>query len=140
MILDAKDQVLGRLASFAAKKALLGEDVNIVNCEKAIVTGSKFDILRKYNLRRGKGQPTKGPFFARRPDLFVRRTVRGMLPYKNYRGKKAYSKVKCHLGVPEALSGKGVQPEKAHISKLQNLKYLYVDELCRLLGAKWQKR
>lgn len=137
MIIDAKDQILGRVASFAAKNALLGKNVDIINCEKAVITGSKFDVLRKYGLRKEIGQPTKGPFFSRRPDLFVRRVVRGMLPYKKYRGKKAYSKVKCYIGSPENLKGESVELEKAHISKLPSLKYVYVDELCKLLGVRY---
>lgn len=137
MIVDAKDQMLGRIASFAAKKALLGENVDIINCEKAVITGSKHDILRKYNFRKTIGQPTKGPFFPRRPDLFVRRTIRGMLPYKRYRGKKAYSKIKCYMGAPENLKGERVKLERADVSKLPSLKYMYVDEICKLLGARW---
>lgn len=137
MIIDAKDQILGRIASFAAKRALLGEKVEIINCEKAIITGSKHDVLRKYKIRRRIGQPSKGPFFPRRPDLFVRRIVRGMLPHRKYRGKKAYSKIKCYIGVPENLKGEKVKLNKAHISKLPSLKYMYIDEICSLLGARW---
>ena len=136
MIIDAKDQILGRLASFAAKKALLGENVDIINCEKAIITGSKKDVLKRYSFIRSIGQPTKGPFLPRRPDLFVRRTIRGMLPYKKNRGKNAYSKIKCHMGTPENLKGEIVKLEKSHISKLSSLKYMYVEGLCKLLGAK----
>lgn len=137
MIIDAKDQILGRVSSFAAKKALLGETVDIINCEKAVITGSKFDVLRKYNAHRARGQPTQGPFFSRRPNLFVRRIIRGMLPYKNYRGKHAYARIKCHIGEPEPLTGKKARLDKAHISKLPSLKYMYVGELCKLLGGKW---
>src|SRR4030043_261685 len=106
MIVDAEDQILGRLANFAAKKALLGESIDIINCEKAVITGDRHYIIRKYNIRRARGQPTKGPFFSRRPDLFVRRAVRGMLPYKKERGKIAYLRIKCHIGAPEKLTGK----------------------------------
>ena len=137
MIVDAKDQIFGRMANFAAKKALLGENIDIINCEKAVITGSRHYIIRKYNIRRARGQPTKGPFLPRRPDLFVRRAVRGMLPRKKERGKIAYSRIKCHIGAPEKLTGKIFKPEKAHISKLPSLKYMYVEELCKLLGARW---
>lgn len=140
MIIDAEDQILGRLASFAAKKALLGENVDIINCEKAVITGSKAHIIRKYGLKRSIGQPRKGPFIPRRPDLFVRRSIRGMLPYKTYRGKNAYSKIKCHTGTPENLTGEGVKLEKSHISKLMSLKYVRVDEVCEMLGAKWLRK
>ena len=41
MLIDSKNIILGRLASFAAKHALLGENVDIVNCESAVITGNK---------------------------------------------------------------------------------------------------
>ena len=39
MIIDGDGAVAGRLASTAAKTLLKGEDVIIVNAEKAIITG-----------------------------------------------------------------------------------------------------
>ena len=39
--IDADNLILGRMATTAAKSALAGENVVIVNCEKAIVTGKK---------------------------------------------------------------------------------------------------
>ncbi len=38
MIIDANNMILGRLASFAAKKALLGEKIDVINCEKAVIS------------------------------------------------------------------------------------------------------
>ena len=37
MIIDAKNLVLGRMATVVAKEALLGEKIDIINCEKAVV-------------------------------------------------------------------------------------------------------
>ena len=81
MIIDATNLILGRMAAFAAKKALLGEKVDIINCEKAVVSGSKRDVLARYKQKRER-TTIKGPFFPKVADRFVRRTVRGMLPYK----------------------------------------------------------
>ena len=39
MIINAENLILGRMTTYAAKKALQGEEVDIVNCEKAIITG-----------------------------------------------------------------------------------------------------
>ena len=33
----------------------------------------------------------------------VKRTIRGMLPYKQERGRKALERVKCYIGAPEEL-------------------------------------
>ena len=38
-IYNAEGIILGRLASVVAKQALLGEDIRIVNSEKAIISG-----------------------------------------------------------------------------------------------------
>ena len=40
-VIDGKNTVLGRLASFAAKEALKGEEIKIINCEQVIITGNK---------------------------------------------------------------------------------------------------
>ena len=48
MIINAENLVLGRMAAVVAKQALLGEDINIVNCEKAVITGDKVSNYEKY--------------------------------------------------------------------------------------------
>ena len=47
IIIDANGAVFGRLCSFAAKKALEGDEVIIVNSENAIMTGNKSDLIQK---------------------------------------------------------------------------------------------
>ena len=82
-IIDATNLKLGRLASKVAKEALSGEQVSVVNAEKAVITGRKKDIFSTYREKTDVGSRYKGPFFPRVPHLIVRRTIRGMLPYKN---------------------------------------------------------
>ena len=62
MIIDATDLILGRLASFAAKKSLLGETIDIINCENAVVTGNKVLTFDEYKNKIKRG-PCKGPSF-----------------------------------------------------------------------------
>ena len=38
-IINAEGESVGRIASLAAKKALKGESIEVVNCSKAIITG-----------------------------------------------------------------------------------------------------
>ncbi len=133
MILDAENSILGRLAAAAAKQALLGEDIKIVNCEKAVITGGKKSVIKGYMELLDIGQPQQGPFVQRRPDMFVRRAIRGMLPRRQIRGREALSRVKCYIGVPSGISEKGValkgmktiKPRKANLT---------VGELCLHLG------
>ena len=101
--INGKNAILGRLASYTAKKLLNGENVNIVNAEKIIITGNPMNIKQRYLADRRRGSPHHGPFFPRKPDLIVRRTVRGMLPYKTNRGRNAFKRLRVHIGVPEGI-------------------------------------
>jgi len=91
MIIDANNLILGRMASYIAKKALLGNRVDVVNCENCVIIGKKREILGRYNKRLQRGVHTKGPFLPKMPDRFVKKTIRGMtLQYKQ--GKKRLQK------------------------------------------------
>ena len=102
-VVDASGLILGRLASHVAKRILIGENIVIINAEKAIITGSKKNIVERFKTRLGTKtfQSQKfAPVHARRPDRYVRRVIRGMLPWKKPRGKEAHSRVKVYNGVP----------------------------------------
>ena len=47
-IIDSEGAVLGRLCTVVAKRLLNGEDIAVVNSEKAIVTGKKNNKKRDY--------------------------------------------------------------------------------------------
>ena len=135
--IDATNLILGRMASFAAKKALLGENVVILNCEKVVITGNKKRTLKDYKEKLHRGSRTRGPFTPKRSDRFVKKAIRGMLPYNKEIGKKALKRIRCYVGVPECL--KDQKPEKlknSDISKLPVMKYITVKEICRTLGGK----
>ena len=137
MIIDANNLILGRLGTYVAKKALLGEYIDIVNCENSVVTGDRNKIFEKYDNFLKRGIPAKGPFIRRMPDRFVKRAIRGMLPYKKERGRSAFKNIKCHLGVPEDLKDKKLDTIKeANIDKVPNLKYIKVKDVCKHIGAK----
>jgi len=138
MIIDATDLIMGRMAAFTAKKALLGEKIDIVNCEKAVVSGGRHSIFAQYKQRYEVGRnPYKGPFYPKTADRLVRRCVRGMIPYKQGKGKNAFKSVMCYIGVPLQLKGQKFDTVKeAHVSKLKNYKYITIGELSKHLGAK----
>ncbi len=139
IVINGENAILGRLASYAAKKALEGYTVYIVNAEKVAITGNKDDILRRYLEKIQRGDPHKGPFFPRQPHLIVRRTIRGMLPWKKKRGREAYRRVKVFIGFPEELKKYEVVEldRKYKIEKLKIPKFIYLGELSRLIGGKW---
>ena len=135
MIIDAKDAILGRLSSYAAKQILLGNKVDVVNCEEAVVSGKKAAILSQYIRRIDRKAPGKGPYLYRRPDMFVRRTIRGMLPFKRARGQDAYKNIKCYIGVPENLRNEKMMTLQDSTSeKIQSTDYMKVKDICRQIG------
>ena len=130
-VIDATDARVGRMATHAAKAALHGKNVIIVNCEEAIIVGARKNILEKYIWKRDIGRPTKGPFVPRMPDRFVRRIIRSMLPYKTPHGRAAFHRVMCYIGTPEEFKGKSVQ-----IENLPAFRFIKIKELCDLLGGR----
>ncbi len=137
IVIDAKNAILGRLSSYAAKQVLLGNDVDIINCDECVVTGNDKSTLREYTRKLHRKAPTKGPYFYKRPDMFVKRAIRGMLPFKKSRGRVAFKNIKCYTGIPEGLQGqKAFVLESAGISKLQSSDYLKVKEICKAVGGK----
>ncbi|MBI2572595.1 50S ribosomal protein L13 [Candidatus Woesearchaeota archaeon] len=137
-IYNAEGMIIGRLATLVAKDALLGEEVRIINCEKALISGAKENTLAREKQRRlRKGYPLKAQTISRLADRHVRRTVRGMLPWKFTRGREAYKRVLCYIGVPAEFEGKTTIPTpKASSDKLPTLKYITIGEMCKRLGAK----
>ncbi len=140
MIIDGKDQILGRMASVAAKKLLEGEEIYIVNAEEVIITGNRdyfFDLYKKRAQFKDIANPLKGSFFPKRSDRIVRRAVRGMLPWKKDKGRQAYKKLKVYVGIPEDLTGKEfVRFNEADVSKLRTKKYFRVKEISSFLGGR----
>lgn len=137
MIINAENLILGRMATYACKKALLGEKIDIVNCEKAIITGKRDDVLEKYRIKANRGGPFKGPFLPKMPDRFVRRIIRGMLPYKQDKGSSAFKRIMCYVSVPNEFKSKKIDTLKeADISRIKTLKYVTIADICKHLKGK----
>ena len=102
VVIDAKGGVLGRVASVAAKEALNGNKVIIVNCNEAVVVGSKAVIIEQYMHLRGMGGAgLKGPRILTIPFRFMKRTIRGMLPHFQARGEEALERIMCYNDTPK---------------------------------------
>lgn len=132
--INAEGLIVGRMASMVAKKILNKENVVIVNADKALMTGKKRMLVEDYVTKRNlqnKQNPEKSPKFPNPPNLFVRRLIRGMLPWKTTRGKDAFRRLKVFVGNPEALK----DFEGMEAAKPKNLvKYMVIGDLCRQLG------
>jgi large subunit ribosomal protein L13 len=135
-VIDASGHVMGRLSSFVAKRLLQGEEIHIVNAEKAIITGDSDSIFKEYQTMREIGSQRKGPFPPKRPDRILKRTVRGMIPYQKPRGRAAFKKLRVHIGVPSELEKEKLERiEKA--CEITTPHYIQLAELSKRLGSKF---
>lgn len=138
IIINAEKQILGRLATIAAKQALLGQEVAVINCEKCYVTGDKSYLKADYKVKRERGEWSRGPHYPRDSHMIVKRTIRGMIPYKQGRGKEAFARIRCYIGLPKQFEGQKTfeMPKTVSISKVPNLNYLSLHEVSKNMGAK----
>ena len=111
-VYDAKDKILGRLASQVAKEMISArksgkqQRVIVINAEEAIVSGPRTKVLTDYRAKYTLNHARKGPFFPRMPDKILKRTVRWMLPHqKNSSGRGALKDLRVMIGTPPNLSG-----------------------------------
>ncbi len=133
-IIDAEGAVLGRLCTAVAKRLLNGEEIIVVNSEKAIVTGKKTMIKAHYKHEREVGTYRKGPFYPRMPDRLVKRCVRGMIPYQEPHGRIAYKRLRCYIGVPKDCQDKAF--EKIMSAEKHPADYMTIQDIAQFLGAK----
>lgn len=138
-LIDAKDLVLGRLASVVAQRILKKENIDIVNAEKAVINGNKEFTIGKYKSKVDKltkRDPEIGPKYPKKPDGIMRRAIRNMLPHKEARGMDALRRVRVHVGIPEKFSGKKLETIESAKAK-GNKAFIELGELSTRLGAKW---
>ena len=111
-VIDAADQVLGRVAVKAAtllrgkEKAIYtphcdtGDFVIVINASKVRVTGKK-ETDKSYmsfsGFVGGHKHETVKARRARRPELLIERAVKGMIPH-NKLGRAVYTKLKVYAG------------------------------------------
>ena len=134
VLINADGLILGRMASQVAKRLLNGEVLVIVNAEKAVLSGKRKSKVAEAKQFLEVGAPMRGPFHYRRPDRIVRKTVRGMLPYGQPKGKNAYARLKVFMGIPLALKGQPLETfEQANAAKLKGPR-LTLLELAKEVG------
>jgi len=141
ILIDGSNLLLGRVASFAARKALEDEQVTIINCNKIYLSGSPTRSIERYKGKFTLGTILHGPYVSKSPGAMMRRSVRGMLPWNRVRGRDAFRRVKCYSDVPEALKGKpAITIENASINKLPISRYITLVEVCSRIGTKRDKK
>jgi large subunit ribosomal protein L13 len=104
IVVDATEAVLGRVASYSAKQSLLGKSVAIVNCGRAVITGRRDTTITSYKYSRSLGGASqRGPNFPSNTERIFKRTIRGMLSYRQGRGREALKRIFCYVNVPAFL-------------------------------------
>lgn len=127
-LIDAKDQILGRVAVKAAnllrgkeKKIFTphvdtGDFVVVINAEKVRLSGKKEDQKSYMSFSGyvgGHKSESAGSRRVRHPELLVERAVRGMIPH-NRLGRAVYRKLKVYRG--EAHPHSAQQPEQVKLA------------------------
>jgi large subunit ribosomal protein L13 len=120
VVVNAEGLILGRMCSKIAKRLLNGEVIIIVNAEKIVLSGKKKSKVAEAKQFLEVGAPERGPFHSRRPDRIVCKTVRGMVPWRQPKGKNAYKRLKVFMGVPKEL--KDMEMETVEQAQATNLK------------------
>ena len=123
-VVDAQDQVLGRLASQIAHRLRgkhkpefaphmdNGDFIVVVNCEKIKVTGKKMTDKKYYRHSGWVGglkTSVLGDVLADKPARVLTAAVRGMLP-KNRLGRAMLKKLKIYAGSEHPHTAQNPQP------------------------------
>ncbi len=124
VLIDAKDKVLGRLASRIAlmlrgkHKAIFtpfldtGDFVVVINAEKIAVTGQKLSqkIYQRYSgYPGGRREQTLETVLKLHPDLVLRKAVKGMMP-DGPLGRRMLGKLKIYAGSTHPHGAQKPQP------------------------------
>jgi large subunit ribosomal protein L13 len=134
VIVDATGLILGRLGSHVAKRLVNGENVVIVNAEKAVISGRRLSRVAEARKFLEVGHYMRGPFHRRRPDQLVRRVVRGMLPWPKPKGKEAYRRLKVFIGVPDTMKDKNFETVPHASAQKLKCPYFTVGEFAKEIG------
>ena len=138
-IIDGTGNLLGRTASIVAKKLILGERVVILNGERLVISGDPAYQVETFAAKleiKTIHSPRLSPHHFRRPDMYVRRSVRGMLPHEKPKGRNALKRLTVYIGTPKEYAEKTpLSLPEATASKLRT-KSMTVGELMQHFGWK----
>ena len=112
VLIDAEDQVLGRMASIAAKflrgkyktnftpHVDCGDNLIVINAEKVKLTGNKLNdkiYIRHTGYPGGQRTRTAKEYMAKKPTYVVEKAIKGMLP-KNRLGADLFRNLFVYEG------------------------------------------
>jgi len=131
ILIDAENQVLGRLASAAAKilrgkhktnytpHVDCGDNVIIINADKIRLTGNKWDdkvYVRHTGYPGGQRFTTAREMMKKKPTAMVEKAIKGMLP-KNKLGAELFRNLKVYAGSEHKHEAQ--KPRKININEIR---------------------
>jgi large subunit ribosomal protein L13 len=130
-VVDAKDEILGRLASKIAKilrgkhkpsftpHVDCGDNVIVINAEKVKMTGQKMATklyMRHSGYPGGQRTETTEQLLGKKPQAIVERAIKGMLP-KNRLGSELFRNL--HVYVGESHPHEAQQPKNLDLNTIK---------------------
>ncbi|PKP30887.1 MAG: 50S ribosomal protein L13 [Bacteroidetes bacterium HGW-Bacteroidetes-16] len=131
VLIDAENEVLGRLASNVAKLLRgklkpnftphvdCGDNVVIINAEKIRLTGNKLnakEYIRHSGYPGGQRSKTAREILATKPQMIVEKAIKGMLP-KNKLGAQLYGNLYVYVGSEHKQEAQ--KPKKININTIR---------------------
>ncbi len=139
IVVDASNCVSGRLCSKVSKLLLQGNRVSVVNAEKVMISGNKYQVIESYKKRLEVGSvtnPINGPFHPRRPDTIISKMIRGMVPKRKSSGMQSFKKLRVYIGVPDELKNSTMKTfDDARITKPESF-YTSMSDVAKQIGWK----
>ena len=131
LLVDAQDEILGRLASKVAKLIRgkhkpdftphvdCGDNVIIINADKVKMTGSKWEdkeYIRYSGHPGGQNSVAASEILKKHPERIVENAVRGMLP-KNRLGRAIFKNLYVYAG--DKHEQEAQKPRKIELDKIK---------------------
>jgi len=131
VLIDAENEVLGRLASNVAKLLRgklkpnftphvdCGDNVVSINAEKIRLTGNKLnakEYIRHSGYPGGQRSKTAREILASKPQMIVEKAIKGMLP-KNKLGAQLYGNLYVYVGSEHKQEAQ--KPKKININTIR---------------------
>jgi large subunit ribosomal protein L13 len=139
IVVDGTNCISGRLCSKVSKLLLQGNRVSVVNSEKVMVSGNKYEVIESYKDKlevSSVTNPIHGPFHPRRPDTIITKMIRGMVPKRKPSGIQAFKRLRVYIGVPDELKNSSLQTfDDAKITKQQSF-YISMGDVAKQIGWK----
>jgi len=139
IIVDGSNCISGRLCSKVSKLLLQGNRVSVVNAEKVMVSGNKYEVIESYKKRlevSSVTNPINGPFHPRRPDTIITKMIRGMVPKRKSSGIESFKRLRVYIGVPNELKNSTMKIfDDTKITRQESF-YISMSDVAKQIGWK----